>query len=228
MTNKILVVDDEEDLLELVKYNLLKDGYEVECVTSGEEAIRVSRNIFPDLILLDLMLSGTDGFTVTRILKSDPKMSQIPIAILSAKGEENDIVTGLELGAEDYITKPFSPKILSARVKAILRRNENKLQNNNDLIEVHEISIDPNRFEAKVNKTPIDLSLTEFKLLSFLAHRPGWVFTRNQIISAVRGDDCAVTDRSVDVHIVSLRKKLGSSGKHIESIRGVGYRFKES
>ncbi|MFZ2955546.1 MAG: response regulator [Candidatus Ozemobacteraceae bacterium] len=228
MTQKILVVDDEEDLLELVKYNLLKEGYEVECVTSGEDAIRAARNIFPDLILLDLMLIGTDGFTVTRILKGDSKTAQIPIAILSARGEEADIVTGLELGAEDYITKPFSPKILLARVKTILRRNEEKQKNPNDQIEVHEISIDSNRFEVQVNKTPLELSNTEFKLLSFLARRPGWVFTRNQIISAVRGEDCAVTDRSVDVHIVSLRKKMGPAGKYIESIRGVGYRFKES
>ncbi|MBF0544020.1 MAG: response regulator [Candidatus Riflebacteria bacterium] len=227
MTNKILVVDDEEDLLELVKYNLTKEGFDVECVTSGEEAIRVTQNILPDLILLDLMLSGTDGFTVTKILKSDSKTASIPIVILSAKGEEIDIVTGLELGAEDYITKPFSPKILLARVKTILRRNENKHQTSNNLTKIHEISIDSNRFAAQVNEIPVELSLTEFKLLSFLARRPGWVFTRNQIISAVRGDDCAVTDRSVDVHIVSLRKKLGSAGKYIESIRGVGYRFKE-
>ena len=181
----------------------------------------------PDLVLLDLMLPGVDGFAVTRALKADARTAQIPIAFLSARGDEADIVAGLELGAEDYITKPFSPRVLVARVKAILRRRAEAPPAEKAILKAHEMTINPGRHEVLVGGKPVELTSTEFRLLHYIARRPGWVFTRNQIIDAVRGEDSAVTDRSVDVHVVSLRKKLGIAGKHIETIRGVGYRFEE-
>ena len=227
MAKHILVVDDEEDILNLVKYNLVKDGFQVTGVSTGEEAIRAARTKLPDLALLDLMLPGADGFTVARVLKGDAKTAHIPIIFLSARGEEADIVAGLELGAEDYITKPFSPRVLVAKVKAVLRRKAETPPAEEALLRIHDLAITPGRREVLVRGKSVTLTNTEFRLLHFLARRPGWVFTRNQIIDAIRGEDCPVTDRSVDVHVVGLRRKLGESGKHIETIRGVGYRFEE-
>jgi two-component system phosphate regulon response regulator PhoB len=224
---KILVVDDEEDILELVTYNLEKNGYAVSGVATGEEALRVARSELPALIVLDLMLPGVDGLEVCRILKGDPKTAHIPILMLTAKGEEADIVTGLELGADDYITKPFSPRILLARVRTALRRKAHVQTEEGTAVQIHELVINPGRHEVLVNGSPVELTHTELRLLYFLAKRPGWVFTRNQIIDAVHGEDYAVTDRSVDVFIAGVRKKLGPSGKYIETVRGVGYRFKE-
>jgi len=227
MTKHILVVDDEEDILNLVKYNLAKDGFRVTCVSSGEEAIRMAKAKLPDLVALDLMLPGVDGFTVARALKGDAKTARIPIIFLSARGEEADVVAGLELGAEDYVTKPFSPRVLVAKVRTVLRRNVESLPAEEAPIRIHDLVITPGRHEVLARGESVELTNTEFRLLHFLARRPGWVFTRNQIINAVRGEDCPVTDRSVDVHIVGLRKKLGECGKYIETIRGVGYRFEE-
>lgn len=224
---KILVVDDEEDILELVRYNLSREGYKVICAATGEEGLKFSKSEKPDLIVLDLMLPGVDGLDVTRRLKADDATRKIPIVMLTAKGEESDIVTGLELGAEDYITKPFSAKVLVARVRAVLRREQKDLAEEKDILKIHEITIHSGRHEVLVNDKPVQLTFTEFGILNFLVKRPGWVFTRNQIVDAVRGDDYYVTDRSVDVQIVGLRKKLGKAGKHIETVRGVGYRLKE-
>jgi len=224
---KILVVDDEEDILELVRYNLSREGYKVLCAASGEEGLKVACAEMPDLIVLDLMLPGVDGLDVTRRLKGDDYTKKIPIVMLTAKGEESDIVTGLELGAEDYITKPFSTKVLVARVRAALRRNIQDVPEEKDLLKIHEITIHTGRHEVLVNDKTVQLTFTEFGILNFLVKRPGWVFTRNQIVDAVRGDDYYVTDRSVDVQIVGLRKKLGKAGMHIETVRGVGYRLKE-
>jgi two-component system phosphate regulon response regulator PhoB len=224
---KILAVDDEEDILELVSYNLTKNGYQVTSVATGEEAIRKARTETPALILLDLMLPGVDGLEVCKILKNDVKTSHIPILMLTAKGEEADIVSGLELGADDYVTKPFSPRILLARVRALLRRKVREVSNGNEMIQLHELVIHPGRHEVLSKGVPVELTHTELRLLHFLAKRPGWVFTRNQIIDEVHGEDYAVTDRSVDVFIAGLRKKLGDCGKYIETVRGVGYRFKE-
>ena len=223
----ILIVDDEEDILELVRYNLSKEGYSVTCVTSGEEALSSARSNLPDLLILDLMLPGVDGIDVCRILKNDQKTEAIPIIMLTAKGEESDIITGLEMGADDYITKPFSPRILLARVKAVLRRKRNEFQDKSRIIKIHDLLINPGRHEVSVKDRHIDFTRTEFRILQFLAQRPGWVFTRYQIVDDVQGEDYPVTERSVDVHIVALRKKLGSSGKYIETVHGVGYRFKE-
>ena len=223
----ILSVDDEEDILELLRYNPAKEGYQVTCVGTGEDALQAARETLPALILLDLMLPGIDGLEVCKLLKSDPKTAHIPVLMLTAKGEEADIVTGLELGADDYVTKPFSPRILLARVKAVLRRKVSGVADESAAIQIHDLVIHPGRHEVLIKGKPVELTHTELRLLHFLAKRPGWVFTRNQIIDEVHGQDYAVTDRSVDVFVAGLRKKLGASGKFIETVRGVGYRFKE-
>ena len=224
---KILVVDDEEDILELLRFNLSREGYQISCAASGEDALSFVRSEIPDLIVLDLMLPGMDGLEVTRRLKNNLSTKDIPIVMLTAKGEEADIVTGLELGADDYITKPFSPRILVARVRAVLRRNVKEAPDETSALRVHDLVIHPGRHEVVVEDKPVDLTFTEFGILNYLARRPGWVFTRFQIVDAIRGGDYPVTDRSVDVQIVGLRRKLGPAGKYIETVRGVGYRFKE-
>ncbi len=223
----ILVVDDEEDILELVTYNLDQEGYKVISVTSGEEALKQTRTRVPDLIILDLMLPGVDGLDVCRQLKNDSRTAHIPIVMLTAKGEESDIVIGLELGADDYITKPFSPKVLLARVKAVLRRKKGEPIGETDVIKIGDLMIHPGRYEVMVKGKHVKLTSTEFRILHFMARRPGWVFTRYQIVDAARGEDVAVTDRSVDFHITSLRRKLGPCSDYIETVWGVGYRFKE-
>jgi two-component system, OmpR family, alkaline phosphatase synthesis response regulator PhoP len=224
---KILVVDDEEDILELLRFNLTQEGFAVACAGSGEEALKLTRLEKPELILLDLLLPGIDGLEVAKRLKNDPSTREIPVIMVTAKGEEADIVTGLEVGAEDYITKPFSRKVLIARVRAVLRRKAAGPADNQEVVTVHDLTIHTGRREVLVNGKPVVLTFTEFGILSFLARRPGWVFTRSQIVDAVKGDEYFVTDRAVDVQIVGLRKKLGSAAKVIETVRGVGYRFKE-
>lgn len=224
---RILVVDDEDDLLELVRYNLTKEGYAVECVSSGEEALKSARREPPDLIVLDWMLPNVDGLEVCRRLKGDSKTRDIPVVMLTAKGEESDMIAGLERGSDDYIAKPFSPKVLVARVRALLRRHEARRQAELEtVIEVHELCIHPGRHEVTLAGQPVELTYTEFALLQFLAKRPGWAYTRTQIVDAVKGEDYPVTERSVDVQVAGLRKKLGAYGTYIETVRGVGYRFR--
>jgi two-component system phosphate regulon response regulator PhoB len=225
----ILVVDDEQDILELVEYNLHKEGFVVSSVSSGEEALAATRTRLPDLIVLDLMLPGVDGLEVCRRLKAEPATRQIPIVMLTAKGDEADIVTGLELGAADYVTKPFSPRVLIARLKAVLRRAAEA--DVEAVLRVGPLVIHPGRHQVTTSSGPIDLTAAEFRIMHFLARRPGWVFTRHQLVEAAQGDeafvqDRFVTDRSVDVHIVSLRRKLGPDSGLIETVRGVGYRLK--
>ena len=228
----VLVVEDEADIRELVKYNLAKAGYQVTGVVTGEEALAAAA-VPPDLVVLDLMLPGMDGLTVCERLKKDPQTDSIPIIMLTAKGEESDIVRGLELGADDYITKPFSPRVLIARIRAVLRRASAGLAEESDqeegggTIAIRNLVIRPRRHEVLVDGTPIELTATEYRVLLFLVKNPGWVSTRNQILDGVHGGNCAITERAVDVQIVGLRKKLGSAGKYIETVRGVGYRFKE-
>lgn len=224
---KIVIVDDEEDILELLRFNLVREGYRVIPASTGEETLRLVNSEMPDLIVLDLMLPGIDGLTVTRRLKDNHKTKNIPIVMLTAKGEEADIVTGLELGADDYVPKPFSPRVLVARIRAVLRRKANEPEKDDTVHRIHDLMIHPGRREVLVKDKPVHLTFTEFGILNFLIRRPGWVFTRSQIVDAVRGEDYFVTDRSVDVQIVGLRKKLGQAGKYIETVRGVGYRFKE-
>ncbi|PKN66729.1 MAG: DNA-binding response regulator [Deltaproteobacteria bacterium HGW-Deltaproteobacteria-15] len=223
----ILVVDDEEDLLELLKYDLTREGFKVVCASTGEQALVMARSEIPDLILLDLMLPGLDGLQVTRRLKEDSETRDIPIAMLTARGEEADIVTGLELGAEDYITKPFSKRVLAARLKTLLRRKRAEPADGEAPLTIRDLTIHPGRHEVLVKGARVQLTFTEFGILHFLARRPGWVFTRTQIVDAVRGEDYFVTDRAIDVQIVGLRKKLGMAAAYIETVRGVGYRFKE-
>jgi two-component system phosphate regulon response regulator PhoB len=225
--DRILLVEDEEDILELLHYNLTREGFVTTGVESGEEALKAISKEEYGLVLLDLMLPGLDGLEVCRSLKGKPATRNIPIIMVTAKGEEADIVAGLELGADDYITKPFSPRVLIARVKAVLRRREAPVKDENAALTFDNLTINPGRHEIRVNGKPVVLTLTEFRILHFLARRPGWVFSRYQIIDGVQGEDHIVTDRSVDVQIVGLRKKLGIAGKRIETIRGVGYRFKE-
>ncbi len=226
---KILIVDDEEDILELVRYNLAMGGYETACADTGEKALDMAGAAPYDLVVLDLMLPGIDGLEVMKLLKGKPETQEIPIIMLTARGEEADVVTGLELGADDYIVKPFSPRILLARIKTILRRRNLPAAKTAGIapIRVHDLTIDCGRHQVLIGEKPVQLTLSEFQILSFLAKRPGWVFTRTQIVDEIRGDNYAVTDRSVDVQIVGLRKKLGSGGSYIETVRGVGYRFKE-
>jgi two-component system phosphate regulon response regulator PhoB len=229
----VLIVEDEEDIRELVSYHLLKEGYQVASVASGEEALSVAEKQTPDLILLDVMLPGMDGLTVCQRLRAAPKTADVAIMMLTAKSEETDIVRGLNLGATDYVTKPFSPKVLLARVRAVLRRQtavataEEEVEEGDEIIEMHGMVIHPGRHEVRIEGNPVTLSSTEFRVLYFLASRPGWVFSRQQILDGVHGDNYAITDRAVDVQIVGLRKKLGEAGKYIETVRGVGYRFKE-
>ena len=224
----ILLVDDEEDILELVRYNLSREGYRVTGSLTGEDALCKVRSDTFDLIILDLMLPGMDGLAFTKTVKNDSRLRSIPIIMLTAKGEEADIVTGLELGADDYITKPFSPRVMTARVRTALRRQKEAPQDEMAVIKIHDLEINPGRRSVLAQDDPIDLTYTEFQLLLLLARRPGWVFTRSQIVDLIRGSDYPVTDRSVDVQIVGLRKKLGTHGKYIETVRGVGYRFMES
>ncbi|ETR72017.1 MAG: two-component system, OmpR family, phosphate regulon response regulator PhoB [Candidatus Magnetoglobus multicellularis str. Araruama] len=225
---KILIVDDEEDILELLRYNLTREGYIIISAMSGEDAIKKGVADSPDLILLDLMLPGIDGLEATKRLKNNHKTSDIPIIMLTAKGEEADVVTGLELGADDYITKPFSPRVVIARLKAVLRRKERQNSKNSEVIKIHDLTIHMGMRSVLIKNAPVELTYSQFQILSYLAGRPGWVFTRTQIVDAIRGDDYPVTDRSVDTQIVGLRKKLGECGNYIETVRGVGYKFKET
>ena len=224
---RILVVDDEPDILELVQYNLAREHYDVVCVESGEEALAQVYATPPDLIVLDLMLPGVSGLEVCRTLKRHPRTAAIPVVILTARGEEADIVAGLELGADDYLTKPFSPRVLLARIRAVLRRQHTEPVAADAVITHGALVLHPGRHEILVQGQPVLLTPMEFRMLHMLARRPGWVFTRNQLLTASQGEDVSVTERSVDVHIVSLRRKLGACGDAIETIRGVGYRLQE-
>ena len=228
----VLIVEDDEDIQQLVGYNLIKAGFLVEYGDSGEQALEKIRRQQPDLMLLDLMLPGLDGIELCRIIRGDSTLTDIPIIMLTAKGEEADIIGGLELGADDYVTKPFSPKVLVSRVKAVLRRKAKNgspaASERGDIITLETIVINPGRHEVTVDNQPVNLTPTEFGILQLLAKRPGWVFTRQQIIDGVRGYDYLVTPRTIDVQMFSLRKKLGEAGKKIETVRGIGYRLNDS
>jgi two-component system phosphate regulon response regulator PhoB len=226
---QILVIEDEEDVLELLRFNLAREGFNVTTAGRGEDGLKAVAQRRPDLILLDLMLPGLTGLDVCRRLKDDPKTAGIPVIMVTAKGEESDIVVGLEVGADDYLTKPFSMKVLVSRVRVALRRQQSQSYDPRTEVRIRDIEISPSRFQAAAGGKPIEgLTLTEFRLLHFLASRPGWVLNRQQILDAVRGEEVAVTERAVDVQMVGLRKKLGSRADYIEAVRGVGYRFKES
>jgi len=224
---RILIIEDEEDIQELLQYNLSKEGLRSIGALSGEDGLKKAKKEPVDLIILDLMLPGMDGLDVCRSLKKDEKTRNIPIVMLTAKGEETDVVAGLELGADDYMVKPFSPKILIARIKTVLRRKSAEIVDESIPLHIHDLAIHPGRREVLWRNRPIDLTNMEFQVLHFLASKPGWVFSRYQIVEGVRGDNYPVTDRAVDVMIVGLRKKLGDAGALIETVRGAGYKFRE-
>ncbi|MBN1799412.1 MAG: response regulator [Spirochaetales bacterium] len=226
----ILVIEDEKDIRELITYNLNREGYKATGAADGTKALLAIGAHTPDLIVLDLMLPGIDGLDLCRQLKANENTVQIPIIMVTAKGEEEDIIKGLEMGADDYITKPFSPKILAARVKAVLRRKQQEkleVEIKEKSIHVHNLLIDPAKHKVLIEDKEVELTLTEFRILYYLASKPGWVCTRYQIVEATRGKDYFVTDRSVDVLIFGLRNKMGKYGSYIETVRGIGYRFKE-
>ena len=229
MTKKpiILVVEDEEDLREIIIYNLEREGYQTVGVETGEQGLERAIALKPDLMILDLMLPGMNGMDVCRQLKKEAGTQEIPIIMASAKGEEADIVSGLELGADDYVTKPFSPRILLARVRSVLRRSKQAETEDASLIQIDDMTIDTKKFQLSINNQPVDLTKSEFGIMHFLACHRGWVFTRYQIVDAIRGEKYVVTERAIDVQIAGLRKKLEAHADLIETVRGVGYRFKE-
>ena len=221
----IFVVDDDPDILDLLRYNLTREDFRVSTANDGQEALDRVVEVNPDLILLDLMMPKVGGLDVTRKLQSNPRTKSIPIIMVTAKGEDSDIVVGLELGATDYIVKPFSMRVLIARIRKTLRRPLTD-EPTPTRKSIQGLEIIPDRFEALVNGVEVGLTITEFRIMDLLSGHPGRVFTRGGIVNAVRGENYSVTDRSVDVHITSLRKKLGQVGAAIETVRGVGYRVK--
>ena len=226
--NQILIIEDEKDIGELLEYNLQKEGFDTILANNGESGLRVARKEKPNLLILDLMLPGIDGLDVCRLIKSDNDIKNISIVMLTALGQEEDIVKGLESGADDYITKPFSFKVLIARIKSVLRRGQVEDLNSEQDLNIMGVKITSRSREVSINDSIIELTLTEFQILYLLASHPGWVFTRYQIINKIREDNYPVTDRSIDFQIVGLRKKMGELGSLIQTIRGVGYRFKSN
>ena len=230
----VLVVEDEADIQQLVSYNLIRAGFNVTCADTGEEALERIRIEEIDCVLLDLMLPGMSGLEVCATMrKTESSLAQsIPIIMLTAKGEEEDVVAGFESGADDYITKPFSPKVLVARIKAVIKRAMTAGRSVDDskksVIALDGLEIDKGRHEVRLNSNPVQLTTTEFGILVLLAGKPGWVFTRQQIIDAVRGYDFLITPRAIDVQIFGLRQKLGEYSAMIETVRGIGYRYKST
>lgn len=222
----ILIVEDESDIRELIRYNMEREGFKVVEAGSAEEAVAWLKKGVPDLVLLDLMLPGTDGFAFCRALRADEKTAKVPVIMVTARDEDADIVAGLEVGADDYVIKPFSARILSARVRAVLRRAAVEPGDEKDVLVRGPIEVDRLHHAIKVDGKPVTLTLSEFKTLDLFVRRPGVVFSRYQIVDAVHGEDYPVTDRSVDVQIVGLRRKLGKHGELIETVRGVGYRMR--
>ena len=223
----IVVVEDEQAIQDVIAYNLRREGYGVLLAGHGNEGLALIQSKRPALVILDLMLPGIDGLSICQQLRADAKTRSIPLMILSAKEEESDIVIGLSLGADDYLAKPFSPREMLARVKALLRRANNSRSVADDYIQVGPLAIDFSRFEAKLSGQPLKLTATEFKLLAELAGHPGRALTREHLLNRAVGDAVVVVDRNIDVHIRSVRKKLGDHAGMIETVRGLGYRFVE-
>lgn len=225
---KIAVIEDESDILEVIVYNLKREDYQVVISKRGDDGLQMIQNQFPALVVLDLMLPGMSGLEVCQKLKSDPMTSEIAVIIVSAKGEESDVVLGLGLGADDYVCKPFSPRELIARIKAVLRRGSLKDVQMSDQVRIQGLNIDTARHEASIDGELMQLTATEFRILHQLATQPGRAFTREQLLNRVVGDGVIVVDRNIDVHIRSIRKKLGQHNHLTETIRGIGYRFKDA
>jgi two-component system phosphate regulon response regulator PhoB len=225
--NHILIIEDDEDIQQLVGFNLMKAGFHVSCAGNGEDGFRLLKKEKIDCVLLDIMLPGPNGIDICRRIRAAEEFSALPIIMLTAKREEDEIIAGLERGADDYITKPFSPKVLIARVKAALRRTGESAREGEETIATGALKILPGRHEFFVHDRKIELTATEFAIISLLAGRPGWAFSRQQIIDAVRGYDYTVTPRMIDVQVFNLRKKLGETGKNLETVRGIGYRLRD-
>lgn len=224
----IVVIEDEPDILEVLQYNLSREGYRVRCSRDGREGLALVQQNPPHLVLLDLMLPSLDGIELCRLLKQDPQTRGVPVIMVTAKGEESDVVLGLGMGADDYVSKPFSPRELIARVKAVLRRGRlAPAEEEKDRIEWDGVVIDRRRHEVRVDGQAVDFTATQLRLLHFLASHPGRVFTRDHLISRVIGEDAVVIDRNIDVHVRAVRKKLGSHRDLIETVRSVGYRFRD-
>jgi two-component system alkaline phosphatase synthesis response regulator PhoP len=227
VSNRILIVEDDTDIAELIATNLTRENYQVKAVVHGYEAIDMVREYQPDLILLDIMLPDESGFEVCKVLKKDPMTERIPVIVVSAKGEDADVVTGLELGADDYIVKPFSPSVLVARVNRILKKRSEEMVAGDEIIRIHDLIMNRVKHEVKIGEQRIDLTLSEFRLLQILSRKPGRVYSRSQLVAGIRGDEYMVSGRSMDVLIVSLRRKLGRIGEKIITVRGVGYKMLE-
>ncbi len=219
----VLVIEDEEDIRELIHFNLFKEQYQVLLAKDGEEGLALAKKKIPELILLDLMISKIDGLEVCKLLKSNSETKNIPIIMVTAKKEDGDVVKGFEVGADDYLAKPFAPKVLLARVRALLKRS---FVAHSGVLKIHGMTIDGAKRKFYIGENEISLTYSEFQILSLLSARPGWVYARSQIVDTLRGENHAITDRSVDVQIVGLRKKMGDFGELIETVRGVGYRIK--
>jgi two-component system phosphate regulon response regulator PhoB len=226
--NRILVVEDERDIAELIVYNLEHEGFQVESAMSGEEGLTKAKRDRPDLVVLDIMLPEMNGLDVCRALRSDRATQDIPIIMLTARDEDIDVVTGLEVGADDYITKPFSPRVLIARIRSVLRRYKESVETKTELLRLGDLTIDRGKHQVTVFGSPIELTYTEFELLFVLASRPGWVFSRTQLIDSLRDGQLVITDRAIDVQIANLRKKLTACGHYIQTVRGTGYRMTET
>lgn len=226
MSRLVAIIDDESDIVDLLSHHLGKSGFEVQGFLDAGSFLEFLERKVPDLVILDLMLPDADGFDVCRELKRNEKFSHVPIIMLTAKGEETDKVLGLELGADDYVTKPFSPKELIARVRAVLRRKAEK-HAVTPLTVGAILDVDPQRYAVSVEGKPVVLTSTEFKILTLLLSRKGWVFTRAQILDHLWGHEKLVLDRTIDVHIRNMRRKLGKASKFIKNLRGVGYKFEE-
>ena len=226
---RLLVIEGDVNIRELIRLNLVNHGYSVTCFETGSSAIKAIQAESYDLVLSDLELPDMHGFDICNVLRCDPRTAALPVIIVTAKREDTDIVVGLELGADDYIVKPFSPRVLLARVQAVLRR-KHRVQVNGDEnpIKLNDLVIYTGRREVRIKDKTISLTFMEFQILHLLTSKPGWVFTRQQIVNAIRSDDHRIASRSIDVHIVSLRKKLGPYGKYIETVRAVGYRFADA
>jgi two-component system phosphate regulon response regulator PhoB len=226
----VLIIEDDPEIQELLGFSLAKEGWNLLEARDGEEGLALLAKTQPDCVVLDIMLPGMDGLEVLRRIKAEASWKRLPVIMTTARGEESDIVAGLELGADDYVVKPYSPKVLAARIRTALRRRADLAVQAVDeaaIIDRGRIRIDTGRHQASLDGVVLQLSATEFAIMEFLCRNPGWVFSRSQIIDAVKGRDYPVTDRSVDVQILSLRKKLGEGGDLIETVRGVGYRLKD-
>lgn len=224
----VQLIEDDEDITELIHYNLTQEGWDVLCAASAEAGFQNILNLRPDILLVDIMLPGESGIALCKKIRLHPTLKELPIVIISARSEDNDIVEGLDVGADDYVPKPFSPKILIARINAVLRRQASNLDEGQPQLMIKELIIDPNTRMVRCQKKQLKLTHSEFEILYLLVSKPGWVYARSHIVNTLNGENHAITDRAVDVHIVSLRKKLGPYGAAIETIRSIGYRFNDS